>query len=129
MTATPLRSQYGILEHDDQDRIVGFAEKPTLRQHWINAGFFMFERDDYATTPGENLERDVLPKMSDAGGLYAYRHDGFWRSMDTFKDQQELDQLWLTHSTELDDRLRRFADGAGVPDWLTERYELISKGT
>ena len=42
---------------------------------------------------GDDLERDVLPALADAGELYVYRHVGFWRSMDTYKDALELSAL------------------------------------
>ncbi len=43
---------------------------------------------------GANLERDVLPRLASAGELYTYLHDGFWKSMDTSKDQQELEEIF-----------------------------------
>jgi hypothetical protein len=49
--------------------------------------------------------------------------------MDTFKDQQELDQLWAPYSAALDEQLptRDNRPGPRVPDWLIERYELVSR--
>jgi len=126
MTTVQLRSQYGIVQTDTDGRIVGFVEKPVLPDHWINAGFFVFEREAFAAAAGENLERDVLPMLAARRALHVHQHHGFWRSMDTFKDQQELDALWIPHSSALDDRLG--GDPEGVPDWLIERYQLVSEG-
>ena len=42
---------------------------------------------------GENLERDVLPQLARDGELYMHRHQGFFKSMDSFKEQQELEEL------------------------------------
>jgi len=127
MTTVQLRSQYGIVLSDDVGRIVGFQEKPVLPDYWINAGYFVFERDVFADTPGENLERDVLPALASRQALHVHRHRGFWRSMDTFKDQQELDELWMPHSSEL---VLRLGDDhpEGVPAWLSERYQLVREG-
>jgi glucose-1-phosphate cytidylyltransferase len=122
LTSVPLRSQYGILKADEEERIVGFEEKPVLPEYWINAGFFVFERDAFAQTPGDNLEQDVLPEMARRGIVRAYRHKGFWRSMDTQKDQLELDRLWASHSIRLDGHVGN-GHGAAIPDWLSERYE------
>jgi hypothetical protein len=47
--------------------------------------------------------------------------------MDTFKDQQELDELWGPYSSALDGRLGD-DDPDGVPEWLTERYQLATEG-
>lgn len=127
MTTVRLRSQYGIVQSDDAGRIIGFVEKPTLEEYWINAGFFAFEREAFASATGENLERDVLPQLASRGLMHVHRHYGFWRSMDTFKDQQELDTLWAPFSTALNDRLGYAAPDNG-PDWLIERYQLVSEG-
>ncbi len=126
LTAAPLRSQYGIVRYDNNDRITELVEKPMLREHWINAGFFVFERDAIASTSGENLERDILPRLADRRQLRIYRHPGFWRSMDTYKDHQELDGLWKPFAEELE---RRVPGGvAPVPDWLVERQQLARAG-
>ena len=94
MTTVQLRSQYGVVQSDESGRIVGFLEKPVLPDRWINAGYFVFERDAVAAAAGANLERDVLPLLSQRGVLHAHRHFGFWRSMDTFKDRQQLEEIY-----------------------------------
>jgi len=70
-----------------------FKEKPRLPDHLINAGFFVFDREVFDRWPGEDLERDVLPALGHEGRLYAYRHQGFWKSMDTYKDAVDLSAL------------------------------------
>ena len=125
VTAAPLRSQYGILQSDDNDRITEFVEKPILRGYWINAGFFVFDRAAFDGIDGENLERDVLPDMARRGRLRVHRHQGFWRSMDTHKDQQELDGVWRPFAAKLD---TAFPDDEGVPGWLNTRYAMARRG-
>lgn len=93
LTTVPLPSQYGTIELSSGDRVTGFQEKPTLPDHWINAGFFVFENEVFRNWPGPDLERDVLPALAAAGRLQAYRHPGFWKSMDTQKDVADLDRL------------------------------------
>jgi glucose-1-phosphate cytidylyltransferase len=122
LTATPLRSQYGILRFDGGDKVTDFVEKPVLPEYWINAGFFVFDREAIAGTRGENLERDVLPSLARRGLLSVYRHAGFWRSMDTYKDQQELDVLWSPYAAALEGRLQHAAHAQ--PEWLAERQAL-----
>lgn len=103
VTTVPLPSQYGTLDLDEHDRVLGFQEKPVLRDHWINAGFFVLSADALDAAPGPDLERDVLPALASTGRLVAHRHAGFWRSVDTQKDLAELTAL---------------AQGKDVP-WLT----------
>jgi glucose-1-phosphate cytidylyltransferase len=93
LTTVPLPSQYGTIEQNGDGRIERFREKPVLRDHWINGGFFVFDRRAFDLWQGEDLERDVLPALGAAGELYAYRHAGFWKSMDTYKDALDLTSL------------------------------------
>ena len=93
VTAVPLPSPYGTLEWDERGRVHQFKEKPRLADHWINAGFFVVEERSLELWSGDDLEREVLPSLVAAGELYVYRHSGFWRSMDTYKDALELSTL------------------------------------
>jgi len=93
LTTVPLPSQYGTVDIDAEGRIERFREKPRLPDHWINAGFFVFDQDAFAHWAGEDLEREVLPALGAARQLFAFRHTGFWRSMDTYKDALELSAL------------------------------------
>ncbi|MDX2149891.1 MAG: sugar phosphate nucleotidyltransferase [Bryobacteraceae bacterium] len=93
LTTVPLRSQYGLVVFDDHGRVERFAEKPLVHDYWINAGFFMFERAAFEHWHGRNLEQDVLPEFARRRQLHTYKHLGFWKSMDTSKDQQELEKI------------------------------------
>jgi glucose-1-phosphate cytidylyltransferase len=93
VTVVPLPSQYGTLVTDDAGKVTAFREKPVLSDHLINAGFFVFDRDRLSECGGPSLERDILPALGDRGELFVYRHDGFWKSMDTQKDVSDVDAL------------------------------------
>jgi glucose-1-phosphate cytidylyltransferase len=93
VTTVPLPSPYGTFDLDDEGRVSGFREKPKLHDHLINAGFFVMDSRVFDCWDGEDLEREVLPSLADAGDLFGYRHDGFWKSMDTQKDAEELTAL------------------------------------
>jgi glucose-1-phosphate cytidylyltransferase len=94
MTGVQLRSQYGIVRFDDGGMITRFEEKPVIPDRWINAGFFVLDERAFDAWSGDNLERHVMPEFARRRELYIYQHHGFWRSMDTYKDQQELTPLW-----------------------------------
>lgn len=88
-------SQYGLLEVEG-DRVRSIREKPRLND-WINAGFFVFERPALAYFAGGeaiDLERDTLPRLAADDQLRIWRHEGFWASMDTFKEAQVLNDVW-----------------------------------
>jgi glucose-1-phosphate cytidylyltransferase len=93
VTAVALPSPYGTIEWDETGRVERFVEKPLLFDHWINAGFFVIDDRAFDRWSGDDLEREVLPALAAAGELYVYRHFGFWRSMDTYKDALELSAL------------------------------------
>lgn len=93
VTGVPLRSQYGVFDASNAGLIKGFHEKPILHEHWINAGFFVFDKEGLAHWEGTNLEKHVMPALVKKGMIYMYRHNGVFRSMDTYKDQQEIEQL------------------------------------
>lgn len=97
ITSVPLQSQYGTVEFDEQSRVTGFREKPRLNSHWINAGFFVMNKGVFDHWEGRNLEREVYPRLLKKGLLYTYRHDGFFKSMDTYKDQQEMEEMLSTN--------------------------------
>lgn len=95
VTAVHPHSNFGIMDVADDGRITAFREKPILKE-WINGGFFVFNQQIFEHL-GENdvLEREPFERLSDAGEMMAYRHEGFWKCMDTFKDNLEFEQLWL----------------------------------
>ena len=93
VTSVPLVSQYGVLSLNGDLQVKGFQEKPVL-PYWINGGFFVFEKEVFNHWEGTNLEGDVLPRLAQDGRLYTWQHRGFWKSMDTLKDQQAMNAVW-----------------------------------
>jgi glucose-1-phosphate cytidylyltransferase len=94
VTVVRPRLQFGVAELDGGDRVIGFAEKPRS-EHWINGGFFCFERSFMQQLAADSvLERDPLERVARAGQLRGYRHQGFWQCMDTHKDVLALNDLW-----------------------------------
>jgi glucose-1-phosphate cytidylyltransferase len=93
MTVVRPHLQWGVAELDG-DLVAGFAEKPRS-EHWINGGFFCFEPGALAyLDAGSVLEREPLAALAADGRLRAFRHEGFWDCMDTYKDAVVLDDLW-----------------------------------
>jgi glucose-1-phosphate cytidylyltransferase len=94
ITCVPLRSQYGTVVADADGTILDFREKPILEGYWVNAGFMVMESRIFEHWRGSSLEREVLPNLLAGRHLASYRHDGFFRSLDTHKDQQEIEALF-----------------------------------
>lgn len=73
-----------------------FKEKPRGDNSWINGGFFVLEPSvlDYIKKDATVWEREPLEKMAEENQLVAYKHDHFWRPMDTLRDKNYLEDLW-----------------------------------
>jgi len=94
MTVVQPHLQWGIAELGEGNRVAGFVEKPRS-EHWINGGFFCFEAGALGYIgEGSVLERVSLETLAAAGQLHAFRHEGFWDCMDTYKDAVVLNDLW-----------------------------------
>ena len=79
----------------DGDVARAFEEKPQIREGWINGGFFVFSRRVFDYLDGDCiLEREPLSRLAKEGELAVYRHDGYWRCMDTLRDVESLNQEW-----------------------------------
>ena len=86
--------QYGVVEASAQGHITAYHQYPQL-DNWINAGFMVVERRALELlTPGVDLEQEFFAQLVEQDQMRLYRHSSFWRSMDTFKEAQELNELW-----------------------------------
>ena len=98
MTAVQPSGRFGALEIDSNNFVTAFREKPKGDGAWINGGFFVCEPEvfDYieSNNDDEVFEKTPLEKLALDGQLNAFKHDGFWRPMDTLKDKIELNNYW-----------------------------------
>ncbi|HEX4947736.1 MAG TPA: glucose-1-phosphate cytidylyltransferase [Blastocatellia bacterium] len=94
LTAVNPRSQFGVLQFNAENVITEFQEKPLLPD-WINGGFFVFNRSVFDYLQDDSvLEREPFEQLAREGQIMAYRHHGFWKCLDTYKDHLEFNQLW-----------------------------------
>jgi glucose-1-phosphate cytidylyltransferase len=92
-TVQPL-SRFGVLELESGGTVANFREKPQV-DGWINAGFFVFEPRVFEYLDDDSvLEQAPLKALAKDGELMAYRHDGFWQPMDTYRESALLNDLW-----------------------------------
>jgi glucose-1-phosphate cytidylyltransferase len=96
MTVVRPRLPFGVTELNGDSIVTGFHEKPRS-EHWINGGFLCLEPAVLdRLEPDSILEREPLESLAAEGQLRAYRHDGFWDCMDTYKDAVLLNDLWAS---------------------------------
>jgi glucose-1-phosphate cytidylyltransferase len=94
MTVVQPELQFGVAELDGDGRVSGFTEKPRF-EGWVNGGFFCFEPGALEYVGADSvLEREPLELLVRDGQLRAFRHQGFWDCMDTYKDAVLLNDLW-----------------------------------
>jgi glucose-1-phosphate cytidylyltransferase len=96
MTVVRPELPFGVAELNGDGTVRAFQEKPRA-EHWINGGFFCFEPDLLRTLGADEvLERQPLERLTATGELRAFRHQGFWACMDTYKDAVALNELWAS---------------------------------
>ena len=95
ITAVRPPSRFGLMEMGADDAVDAFEEKPVM-DSWASAGFLVFERSVFDYLGGEDcvLEQEPLQRLAREGQLSAFRHQGFFYPMDTYRDYQALNRLW-----------------------------------
>jgi glucose-1-phosphate cytidylyltransferase len=93
LTAALPPSRFGILELTDENRVRQFREK--VQTEWINGGFFVFNRRvfDYLDSDCV-LEQEPIEKLAAEKQMMAFKHEGFWIGMDTYREYEMLNQMW-----------------------------------
>lgn len=97
LTATRPPGRYGALKIGDKDAVKSFQEKPDGDGSWVNGGFFVLSPKvlDKINDDQSSWENDVLPILADENQLSAFKHSGFWQPMDTLREKNMLNQLWV----------------------------------
>ena len=92
-TVRPL-SRFGVMVVNDSGMVANFREKPIM-DGWVNIGFFIFEPEIKNYLDADCvLEQEPLMKLAKDGQLAAYRHEGFWQPMDTYRESIMLNEMW-----------------------------------
>jgi len=97
VTAYKPQGRFGSLDIDENNSVNDFTEKPAGDGSWINAGFFVCEPDifEYLENDTTILEKKPLERFALEGKMCAFKHEGFWKPMDTLRDNTELNALWV----------------------------------
>ena len=88
--------RFGALKKESS-RVIGFEEKPKGDNGSINGGFFVLSPKCIDLIEGDHTtwEAEPLSSLAEAGELMAFDHDGFWQPMDTLREKNLLERLWL----------------------------------
>lgn len=96
MTAINVGQRFGVLDIKDNNEINAFREKSDDDGSMINGGFMVLNPEIFEYIEGDStvFEKKPLETIAKLGELIAYKHDGFWKCMDTQRDKQQLEALW-----------------------------------
>lgn len=96
LTSVALKQTKGVLELEEGNLVRSFREKKQKDDSLINAGYMVIEPEvvDYIDGDECVFEREVLERLALEGQLMSYRHEGFWRCMDTLLDKKNLEKIW-----------------------------------
>ena len=98
LTAVQPPGRYGAFSlAKEETKISHFREKPIGDGAWVNGGFFVLEPKalDYIEGDDTFWEAEPLVNLAEDGMLSAFKHKGYWQSMDTLRDRNVLDELWV----------------------------------
>jgi NDP-sugar pyrophosphorylase family protein len=91
IVVAPLPVNFGVVDVDGEDRVLGFDETPEL-PYWANAGVYVLEGETIERFPAKgDHERTTFPELAAEGRLFAYRHAGVWLTVNTPKDLRVAD--------------------------------------
>ena len=96
VTAVQPQARFGRLKIEG-NAVVNFGEKMQSEEGWINGGFFVLDKQisEYIAGDDTPFEQDPLSQLTDSGELMAYKHLGFWSPVDSLREKQDLEMLWI----------------------------------
>ena len=102
VTSVQPSGRFGALNILDDNSVHSFTEKPRGDGAWINGGFFVCEPAVFDYIEGDSTiwEREPMEKIAEQGQMCAFKHDGFWKPMDTLRDKQELEEDWVQNKAK-----------------------------
>ncbi len=98
MTSIQPEGRFGALEIDEKYKVNKFTEKPKGDGNWINGGYFVCDPEVLTfIDEGDSsvFEQKPLENLALQNELYSYKHHGFWMPMDTLRDKNNLNNMWL----------------------------------
>ncbi len=110
-------SRFGVVELDDDNRILDFVEKPEPDEapsNLINAGAYVLDREvlDYIPEGRPvSIEREIFPKLAEEGLLYGFRFDGYWVDVGLPETYLEAHRVLMEHECS-----RKSVVGARITD-------------
>lgn len=95
VTAVRPQARYGYLDIEGT-KVKKFEEKPDHVEGWINGAFFVLEPKvlEYVEGDTTQWEKEPMQNLAKDGELFAYKHNSFWKCMDTLRERHILEEFW-----------------------------------
>jgi NDP-sugar pyrophosphorylase family protein len=101
LTLVPLRSQFGVIDLDDDDVVTGFREAPRL-PYWVNVGLYVLGEEALEQLPERgDHETTTFPLLAARGRLHGFRHLGTWLTVNTPKELRLAEEFVRQHPDRL----------------------------
>jgi len=95
ITGVHPHSKFGQARVNNRNRVTEFVEKPALHE-WVNGGFMVFTKKFFDYLRPNEFEHAALHRLVTDRQLSLYIHDGYWQSMDTYADVENLNKYWTS---------------------------------
>jgi len=101
VTACHPPEKYGVLKLEN-NQVISFEEKPERNNEWVNAGYFVLEPEIFKLIDGDFTvwENEPMRQLASKKEMIAFKHEGFYKSMDTISDRNYLEKLWNANKAE-----------------------------
>jgi len=98
ITVVKPSERFGVPVLDKAGNVKSFSEKLNNEETYVNAGYMVLSPNVFKYIGGDStaFEGDVLPVLAKDGELAGYRHSGFWQCMDTLREKNDLEEMWLS---------------------------------
>lgn len=93
ITGVHPKSKYGLIVPSSDGLVKSFIEKPIL-DDWISGGFMIFKKSFFDYIKAGEMEHPALQRLTKENQLSVFLHEGFWYSVDTYKELEELNKIW-----------------------------------
>lgn len=95
MSSYNVGQQFGVLDVDDDGLVTAFREKSNVDGGLINIGYMVLQPEIFDYIDGDDtvFEKKPLERLAAEGQLVSYKHDGFWKCMDTQRDKMKLEEM------------------------------------
>jgi len=96
LTSINIGQRFGVLDINNNNEILSFREKNDDDCSVINGGYMVLEPKIFEYIKGDEtvFEKEPLEMLAKEKQLCAFKHEGFWKCMDTLRDKNQLEEMW-----------------------------------